>query len=87
MRSATRRRNALRAVLLAAVCIVFAVSPSAPVAASGDLIQRVYTDKARYNPCDSATVTVEIKNNTGATWNGTLFLDIRSEKTALRILL
>lgn len=75
--SEARRRNLVRLVVLAIVCTVFAVSPAAPIAAPGDLIQRVYTDKARYNPGDSATITVEIKNNTGATWNGTLFLDVR----------
>ncbi len=51
-------------------------NPGAAVAASGDLIQRVYTDKARYNPGDVATINVEIDNQTGASWNGSLYLYI-----------
>lgn len=81
MSIATRRSNILRVVLLAIVCLGFAVSPSAPVAAPGDLIQRVSTDKARYSPNSAATITVEIKNNAGASWNGTLYLDIRHLET------
>ncbi len=42
----------------------------------GTLIQRVYTDQARYNPGDTATITVEIDNQTGADWSGTLYLNI-----------
>lgn len=50
-------------------------------AAPGDLIQRVYTDKARYHPGDIVTITVEIKNNTGVDWSGTLYLDVRYLET------
>ncbi|MDY7076173.1 MAG: glycoside hydrolase family 66 protein, partial [Chloroflexota bacterium] len=53
------------------------------VAASGDLIQRVYTDKARYDPGDVATVTVEIDNQTGSSWNGTLYLYVDHLETAV----
>ncbi len=53
------------------------------LAAPGDLIQRVYTDKARYDPGDTVTITVEIKNNTGADWSGTLYLDIRHLETTV----
>jgi hypothetical protein len=53
------------------------------VAASGDLIQRVYTDKARYDPGDVATVTVEIDNQTGSSWNDTLYLYIDHLETTV----
>lgn len=53
------------------------------VAASGDLIHRVYTDKARYDPGDVATVTVEIDNQTGSSWNDTLYLYIDHLETAV----
>ncbi|MCA9923299.1 MAG: hypothetical protein KC421_13050, partial [Anaerolineales bacterium] len=43
---------------------------------TGDLIERVYTDKARYNPGDTVTITVDIDNQTGSTWNSTLTLNI-----------
>src|SRR5687768_5738557 len=76
------QRTAARAVFLSVFCAFFVLNPATPgLAAPGDLIQRVYTDKARYSPNVSATVTVEIKNNTGATWNGTLYLDIRHLET------
>lgn len=57
------------------------VSPT--MAASGDLIDRVYTDKARYDPGDVATVTVEIDNQTGANWNDTLYLYVDHLETAV----
>ena len=40
------------------------------------VISRVYTDKARYDPGDNVTITVECLNTTGADWSGTLYLDI-----------
>lgn len=51
-------------------------SPEAALAASDALIERVYTNKARYNPGDPVTITVAIDNQTGSTWNGTLSLNI-----------
>jgi len=64
-------------VIVACLLIIVAARTTLSVlAAPGDLIQRVYTDKARYNPRDTVTITVEIKNNTGADWSGTLYLDI-----------
>lgn len=72
-------KNLLRGVMVIVSCLLvlaigYAMLPS--LAASGDLIQRVYTDKARYSPGDTVTITVEIQNNTGADWSGTLHLDI-----------
>ncbi len=82
MRLTTAQRTAARAAFLTLLCAIFVLNPATPaLAAPGDLIQRVYTDKARYSPNTSATVTVEIKNNTGATWNGTLYMDIRHLET------
>lgn len=60
--------------LLAAVVMVEGARPAS--AAPGDLISRVYTDNARYSPQDSVTVTVEIDNQTGSAWTGTLTMDI-----------
>jgi hypothetical protein len=40
------------------------------LATSGDLIDRVYTDKARHEPGDPVTITVEIDNQTGSAWSG-----------------
>jgi len=71
-------------VIVACLLIVVAAHTTLSVlAASGDLIQRVYTDRARYNPGDTVTITVEIKNNTGAYWSGTLYLDIRYLETTV----
>ncbi len=71
------------AIGLFTICaILVGLSRAGPtMAASGDLIQQVYTDKARYNPGDTVTITVKIKNNTGADWSGTLYLDIRRLET------
>lgn len=62
------------AVLLLLLGLSLAAQPS--LAGSNDLIQHVYTDKAHYSPDDTVTVTVEIENNTGSQWSGTLSLDI-----------
>jgi len=71
-------------VIVACLLIAIAARTTLSVlAAPGDLIQRVYTDKARYNPGDTVTVTAEIKNNTGADWNGILYLDIRHLETTV----
>ncbi len=70
------------AVIVACLLILVAARTTLSVlAAPGDLIQQVYTDKARYNPGDPVTITVKIKNNTGADWSGTLYLDIRRLET------
>ncbi|HEY3229136.1 MAG TPA: glycoside hydrolase family 66 protein, partial [Roseiflexaceae bacterium] len=50
--------------------------PRAQAAITGNLISRVYVDKARYNPGNTATITVECLNKTGSTWSGTFSLTI-----------
>ncbi|MEO7913214.1 MAG: glycoside hydrolase family 66 protein [Roseiflexaceae bacterium] len=55
--------------------IVFRI-PQAEAAITGNLISRVYVDKARYNPGNVATITVEALNKTGSTWSGSLALTI-----------
>lgn len=83
------RRLLVLAVLFALVAQVapsgvYAAHPSADPAAriaslppiSGQLIQRVYTDKARYTPGATAVITAELTNNTGASWSGSIALAI-----------
>lgn len=86
----TRRRNRPLVTLLAALVILipilvtpglpaartFLAPPTAYAAVTGNLISRVYVDKARYNPGDSATITVECLNQTGSSWSGSLNLTI-----------
>ncbi|HLF27493.1 MAG TPA: glycoside hydrolase family 66 protein [Anaerolineae bacterium] len=43
---------------------------------TGTLINRVFTDKARYTPGAQATISAVLKNNTGSTWNGNLNLTV-----------
>jgi GH15 family glucan-1,4-alpha-glucosidase len=50
--------------------------PRAEAAITGNLISRVYVDKARYNPGNTATITVECLNKTGTAWSGSLALTI-----------
>lgn len=57
----------------------YPISPGVSVAyaaSTGNLIQRVYTDKARYNPGDLVTISADLINKTGSTWSGTLTLQI-----------
>jgi GH15 family glucan-1,4-alpha-glucosidase len=67
---------ALAVLALGVSLFVLSQDDNVAIAASGDLIQRVYTDKARYDPGDTVTVTVEVDNQTGSSWNGTLYLYI-----------
>jgi dextranase len=50
--------------------------PTAEAAITGNLISRVYVDKARYNPGNTAVITVECLNKTGTSWSGSLALTI-----------
>jgi dextranase len=43
---------------------------------TGTLIQSVFTDKARYTPGSTATISVPMLNTTGSSWSGTLSLTI-----------
>ena len=43
---------------------------------SGQIIQRVYTDKARYAPNTSAVISAELTNLTGASWTGSVALNV-----------
>jgi GH15 family glucan-1,4-alpha-glucosidase len=59
-------------------------SPSvAEAATTGTLITRVYTDKARYSPGNTVTITAVLTNTTGATWNSTLALQINRLETSV----
>lgn len=53
-------------VLLCMLCANIVFSPMATYGSNGCVIQKVYTDKAMYNPGDTVTITVAI-NNPGAT--------------------
>ncbi|MCK4451878.1 MAG: carbohydrate-binding protein, partial [Anaerolineae bacterium] len=81
--------NVILVVALVAVIALITLSFMTPaggtiaVAVSGDLVDRVYTDEALYDPGDVATVTVEIDNQTGSSWNGTLYLYIDHLETAV----
>lgn len=44
--------------------------------AANNYVSKVYVDKARYNPGDTATITAELINSGGTSWTGTLYLDI-----------
>lgn len=51
--------------------------------ATGDGVERVYTNKSRYSPSDSVTITARITNNTGSTWNGNVSLNIYHLETSV----
>lgn len=65
-------RNALRTAGVAA-----AVAVLAGVAQAGPLIERVYTENARYTPGEPVAVRVQLRNTTGQSWSGPLGLSIR----------
>lgn len=79
-------RRAISWVCLVAAFMLISISgmkPS-PVHASGiGIVERVYTDKARYDPSDTATITVELTNDSGTTYNGSVNLSIRHLETQI----
>lgn len=58
------------------VTAVLVASAQTSSFAAGELIQRVHTNAARHAPGATATITVEIDNQTGSSWQGTLYLDV-----------
>lgn len=58
--------------LTTVVAAVLVASAQASSFAAGELIQRVHTNAARHAPGATATITVEIDNQTGSSWQGTL---------------
>lgn len=65
----------LLAVLLVASMLPAGLGGHSHAAASGG-VKRVYTDKARYNPGDTAAISAELKNTTGSSWTGTVTVRI-----------
>lgn len=60
------------------------LSPTSAFAATtGQLITRVYTDKARYSPGNTVVITAVLTNTTGASWTGTLALKIDKLETSV----
>ncbi|WP_069649068.1 glycoside hydrolase family 66 protein [Caloranaerobacter ferrireducens] len=49
--------------------------------ATNSYVTKVYVDKARYNPSETATITVELSNSTESDWSGTLYLNIYHMET------
>lgn len=72
----SRYLSVLVAFLLLAALLSWTAKPQAAFAyAPGSMIAKVSTDKARYNPGSSVTITVSLKNTTGGTiTNGTVTL-------------
>ncbi|WP_214627705.1 glycoside hydrolase family 66 protein [Paenibacillus agaridevorans] len=72
-----RRLSLLLAMSLLFMCVASVVSPPPQALASGSGgIERVYTDKARYNPGDTVSISVQAKNGTGSSWSGAARLEI-----------
>lgn len=90
-------RPAVVALVLAMVLagVLPGVLPDAPVVSrvlgpevahagsTGDLIQRVYTDKARFEPGATVPIKVDLHNRTGSAWMGTLDLTVRHLETTV----
>jgi hypothetical protein len=55
--------------------------PMATAASTG--VERVFTDKARYSPGNTVTITATITNNTGSNWSGNVALDIHHLDTPI----
>ncbi len=71
----SRAVRMLIASLLAAM-FVLPLSSATPAYAAGTLIKLVNTDKAMYSPGSTATIYVDLQNNTGSTFSGSVALNI-----------
>lgn len=73
------KRKVRQAVGLGLACILAVMTALLPPAASASgtgMIERVYTDMAKYAPGDTATITVELNNDLGSTYTGSVNLSI-----------
>jgi len=68
---------------LVSIALLVLLLPAVSLGAAGDLIQDVYVDRGRYDPGSTVTITVELKNNTGAPWSGSLDLKIKHLETTV----
>ncbi|GKU76495.1 glycoside hydrolase family 66 protein [Paenibacillus sp. L3-i20] len=68
-------------VLLLLFVVLPSIVPPPVHAAANGIVKRVYTGKARYNPGTSATIKVELKNDTGTTFSGNVNLTIHHLET------
>lgn len=72
--------KSFRTFMLALVLLIATISspfgpPTAQALVSGSVITKISTDKARYNPGNTVTITVNLKNTTGSSINnGTVSL-------------
>ncbi|WP_052702944.1 glycoside hydrolase family 66 protein [Paenibacillus beijingensis] len=67
--------------LLVSLLLLSGVVPLPAKAAASGMIKRVYTDKARYNPGSSAVIKVDMKNDSGSAYNGSVNLTIHHLET------
>lgn len=44
-------------------------------------VNKIYVDKARYNPNDAISISADISNQSGANWTGTLYLDVNHNES------
>jgi hypothetical protein len=71
------RVRCLVGLFMTLILVVTAGMIPPPVEASGTgIIKRVYTDKARYNPGETAVIKVELTNDSGASFAGDVNLSV-----------
>ncbi|MFC5401310.1 glycoside hydrolase family 66 protein [Cohnella soli] len=82
-----RRFHSITAIVSALLIVLFTASlfpagwtGNSQAAATGG-VQRVYTDKARYSPGNTAVISVDLSNTTGSTWSGTVYLKVYQLET------
>lgn len=77
-----RKARYLFGLAMAALLLAMSgmVPPPASASATG-IIKRVYTDKARYSPGDTATIKVELTNDSGSAFSGSVNLTIHHLET------
>lgn len=72
------------------MCIMFTITilviwPITNAYSVSTYINKVYVDKSRYNPNDNVTISVDMTNNGGSSWSGTLYMVITHNETQVYI--
>lgn len=80
-------------VMAMVLTAVAGVAPPPAEASGTGIIERVYTDKARYDPGDTASIKVELINDSGSAYNGNVDLaiyhleaQVTTDSTAINLL-
>lgn len=63
--------------------LLISFEPQILFASTEPEVVKVYTDKSRYNPSSTATITVELDNQDTSSWSGNVYLEVNYLETTV----